>query len=395
MMASEDQTVPKGAHGADSSSIQQQSTDYWNARAKGYSISTRKELDMDSNVLRNIMRNQLGFNRRLKVADMGTGAGLAAITVARLGHDVTAVDASEKMLEYARQNALYAHVDINFVLGDVCNPPLLKHEYDIVIAKSVIWNLTDPVGAYSSWMDLLKPGGFLIVIDGNWYLDEFDEDFRRRRNYLDMKNGKDNNLHANTNIDNVDLNIIRRLTPNFPASRERRPAWDMGVLLGLGFSEFRILSLDKEPFSVLTRDGVMKIPLSFAIIARMPRGTSSPYSEVMGSVAYTDEDLRAVTERIRDLDMGYSRVLKALADPNRLSLVSALMGGKMSVNQLAGVTGQSVSLASHNLKVLKECNIVSSERDGKEMQYSLVDRTAINFLVDTCNAILSEDHEKR
>lgn len=393
-MSTEDQTDSQPSYKIDSSSAQQQSREYWDARAKGYSISTRKELDMDSNVLRNIMRNQLGLNRKLKAVDMGTGAGLAAITMARLGHDVTAVDSSEKMLEYARRNASYAHVDVNFVLGDVSSPPLLKHEYDILVAKSVIWNLTDPVGAYSAWMDLLKPGGFMIIIDGNWYLDEFDEDFRKRRRFLDMKYGKDKNLHASTNVDNVDLNIIRRLTHNFPASMERRPAWDMGVLLGLGFADFHILSLDKEPFSVLTRDGVMKIPLSFAIIAHIPKGSLSPYHELMEPVPYTDDDLRAISERIHDLDLDYGKVLKALSDTNRLSLVSALMGGRMNVNQLANVTGQSISLTSHNLKILKDCNIVSSERDGKEIQYALTNRMSINMLVDVCNGILNDTSKK-
>ncbi len=394
-MSVENQLESQPSYKIESSSVEQQSKEYWDARAKGYSISTRKELDMDSNVLRNIMRNQLGLNRKLKAVDMGTGAGLAAITLARLGHDVTAVDSSEKMLEYARKNADYAHVDINFVLGDVISPPLLKHEYDVLVAKSVVWNLTDPIGAYSTWMDLLKPGGFIIIIDGNWYLDEFDEDFRKRRRFLDMKYGRDTGLHASTNVDNVDLNIIRRLTHSFPASMERRPAWDMGVLLGLGFAEFHIISLDKEPFSVLTRDGVMKIPLSFAIIARNPKGSLSPYHELMEPAPYTDDDLKAISERIRDLDLNYGKVLKSLSDMNRLSLISALMGGRMSVNQLANVTGQSISLTSHNLKILKDCNIVSSERDGKEIQYTLTNRVSMNMLIDICNGIMNETRERK
>ena len=341
------------------------------------------------------MRNQLNINRKLKIVDMGTGAGLAAITMARLGHDVTAVDASEKMLEYARQNAIGAHVDINFILADVMDPPLLKHDYDIVVAKSVIWNLIDPVRAYASWIDLLRPGGAMIIIDGNWYLDEFDEDYRKRRKYLDMKFGRDNNLHASTNVDHVDLNIIRNLSSNFPASRERRPAWDMGILFGLGISEMQILSLDEEPFSILTRDGVMKIPNSFAIIARAPKGENSPYKEIMAPIEYSDDDLKAISERLHDLDIGYIKVLKALSDPNRLSLVAALMGGRMSVNQLANVTEQSISLTSHNLKTLKECNVVCSERNGKEIMYSLTNKISINAIIDTCEGLMKQETAKR
>ena len=118
-MSTEEQTGPNSNYNIDVSTVKQQTIEFWDARSKGYGISTRKELEDETNVLRNIMRNQMSMNKRLKVVDMGTGAGLAAITMARLGHDVTAVDASEKMLEEARQNAIIAKVDINFVLGDV------------------------------------------------------------------------------------------------------------------------------------------------------------------------------------------------------------------------------------------------------------------------------------
>ena len=387
-MSSDDQTEQQTTYKLDNLSAQQQTIEYWDARSKGYGISTRKELEQDNNVLRNIMRHRMNLNRKLKVVDMGTGAGGSAITMARLGHDVTSIDASEKMLEEARKNAILAKVDINFILGDVTAPPLLKHNYDLVVAKSVVWNLIDPTAAYAAWIDLLKPGGAIIIIDGNWYLEEFDEDFRKRRVYMDMKYGKDNNLHAHTNIDGVDLDIIRRLSCNFPASMERRPAWDVGVLIGLGISDLKIYSLDKEPFSVLTRDGLMKIPLSFAIIARLPRNAVSPYSEVMNPNMYTEDDLKAVAERLNSTDFEYSKVLKALSDPKRLALLSALMGGKMSVSQLATVTGESTSLTSHNLKTLKDVNIVVAERDGKEIFYSLSDTNSVNSILDVCTFLL-------
>lgn len=388
LMTSDEQPVPNSGYRADNLSAYQQTIEFWNARSKGYSIATRKEIDLESNVLRNMMRREMNLNKKLKVVDMGTGAGYAAITLARLGHDVTALDASERMLNEARQNAQVAKVDINFVLGDVTNPPLLKHEYDLVIAKSVVWNLIDPTAAYSSWIELLRPGGFIIVIDGNWYLDEFDEDFKKRRMYVDMKYGADNNLHARTNIDGVDLNIIRKLACNFPASRERRPAWDVGILMGLGVSDIRIQSLDNEPFSVLTRDGMMRIPMQFSLIARIPRDRASPYEEAMSPYAYTEEDLNAIRERLSTLDMNYASVLKALSDTNRLSIVSALMGGKMNVGQIATVIGQSTSLTSHNLKVLKECNIVISERYGKEVLYSLSNIYVVSAIVDLCTSLL-------
>lgn len=367
--------------------VQEQTIEYWNSRSKGYSIATRAELEHEPNVLKTIMHNQIGVNRKFRVADMGTGAGWAAITMAKLGHDVVAVDNSENMLEHARANALDAGVDIEFILGDVTDPPLERNDFDIVVSKNIVWNLMDPTTAYYSWINLLKPGGILIVIDGNWYLDEFDDDFKKRSKFIEMKYGTDNNLHAHTNVDKVDLSIIRKLSCNYPASMERRPTWDVGILLGLGVTDIRIQSLDREPFSVLTRDGIMKIPLSFSLIARIPGQSSSPYDDATRS-ACSEDDLEAITKSLSSMNPGYERIMKTLSDPNRISIVLALMSGKMSVRQLASVTNESVSLASHNLKILRESKIVSSERDGKEIRYFLTDRIAVSNILETCASIL-------
>ena len=43
----------------------------------------------------------------------------------------------------------------------------------------------------------------------------------------------------------------------------------------------------------------------------------------------------------------------------------------MNVTDLADAVGQEHSMVSHNLRTLERCNLISSERNGKEKIYSV------------------------
>jgi 2-polyprenyl-3-methyl-5-hydroxy-6-metoxy-1,4-benzoquinol methylase len=53
------------------------------------------------------------------VLDAGCGTGVVAVTAARLGAKVRALDLSPVLLETARKNATTAAVEIDFVEGDI------------------------------------------------------------------------------------------------------------------------------------------------------------------------------------------------------------------------------------------------------------------------------------
>lgn len=66
-------------------------------------------------------------------------------------------------------------------------------------------------------------------------------------------------------------------------------------------------------------------------------------------------------------------VFHILGDPTRMKIVLALMQGGMCVYHLAEVTEISVSGVSHQLRFLREKNIVKAKRFGKNVEYSLAD----------------------
>lgn len=66
-------------------------------------------------------------------------------------------------------------------------------------------------------------------------------------------------------------------------------------------------------------------------------------------------------------------VLKVLADETRLAVVEQLLDGPMHVGQINDVLDVEPTLLSHHLRVLREAHLVTSERDGKYLVYSLAE----------------------
>ena len=66
-------------------------------------------------------------------------------------------------------------------------------------------------------------------------------------------------------------------------------------------------------------------------------------------------------------------VLKALSNPGRLRILCALVPGPMTVSEIEQAVDASQSYVSGQLLRLRGEGIVSCERDGRSMHYSLSD----------------------
>lgn len=66
-------------------------------------------------------------------------------------------------------------------------------------------------------------------------------------------------------------------------------------------------------------------------------------------------------------------VFDLLSDRNRLRLLVALLDGELCVCDLAAVSGQSESAASHALRLLRAHRIVAARRSGRMSYYRLRD----------------------
>src|SRR4051794_20148626 len=66
-----------------------------------------------------------------------------------------------------------------------------------------------------------------------------------------------------------------------------------------------------------------------------------------------------------------SKILKAVADLDRLRIIHILRGGAKNVSQLADALGAEIVNVSHHLSVLRENNIVHHEKKGRFVFYTL------------------------
>lgn len=64
-------------------------------------------------------------------------------------------------------------------------------------------------------------------------------------------------------------------------------------------------------------------------------------------------------------------VLKVLADETRLAVVEQLMDGPKHVGEIIEALNVEQTLLSHHLRVLRDAGLVVSQRDGKQVIYTL------------------------
>ena len=96
--------------------------------------------------------------------DVGCGAGLLAEPLARLGAQVTAVDAAPELIEVAKVHAEGAGLNINYRAMGV---EQLEGKFDLVTAMEVIEHVADPQDFVNDLAARLAPGGLLILSTPN------------------------------------------------------------------------------------------------------------------------------------------------------------------------------------------------------------------------------------
>jgi len=91
----------------------------------------------------------------------------------------------------------------------------------------------------------------------------------------------------------------------------------------------------------------------------------------------------------QEVSLLHAHVCQALADPKRILILYALAEAPRYVNELVDVLDIPQSTVSRHLKVLRERSLVTAERDGVTVRYSLTDRRVIEAL-DLLRALLAD-----
>ena len=97
--------------------------------------------------------------------DVGCGAGLLCEPLARLGADVTGVDAAPENIEAAKSHAAGAGLSVNYRAGEIASQGL--GQYDVVTCMEVIEHVMDPAAFVHELVRHLKPDGLLLLSTPN------------------------------------------------------------------------------------------------------------------------------------------------------------------------------------------------------------------------------------
>jgi len=78
------------------------------------------------------IEQEIGFNKSIKILDVGCGTGRHSIELSKRGYNITGIDLSDSQLARAREKAGKQGLKIDFLKHDARNLPF-NNEYDLVI----------------------------------------------------------------------------------------------------------------------------------------------------------------------------------------------------------------------------------------------------------------------
>jgi SAM-dependent methyltransferase len=102
------------------------------------------------------------------IVDAGCGTGSLARLAAAAGHRVVGIDVSAGMIQAARAKLAGSPGVLGLAVGDASDPPIATGIADVILVRHLVWTLPDPHRALRNWVELLRPGGGLVLVEGRW-----------------------------------------------------------------------------------------------------------------------------------------------------------------------------------------------------------------------------------
>ena len=222
---------------------------YWDKRAEGYSLAINEEFE---NEVRDIWIAKFEKYRpvegKMKCLEIGCGPGFISTLLAINGNDVTSIDYSDEMLGRAKENSEKNGVSLNLMKMDAQNLDFEDNTFDLVVNRNVTWNLEEPEKAYREWLRVLKPGGRILINDGNHYYRYYNERYAKFREIKKKEVGD----QPHKFMLGVDPQYIDDLARELPLSKVERPVWDVEFFLNEGVKN---ISIDPVKASVTDENG--------------------------------------------------------------------------------------------------------------------------------------------
>lgn len=143
---------------------------YWSDRAATFDLSPGHEIfsEEERTAWHQLFLRHLGPGAGRAALDLASGTGVISHLLDELDFKVQGLDWAEPMLERARDKARKRGRAIRFALGDAENTMEPDNHYDVIVNRHLVWTLVDPAAAFAEWLRVLKPGGMLLIVDGDF-----------------------------------------------------------------------------------------------------------------------------------------------------------------------------------------------------------------------------------
>lgn len=86
-----------------------------------------------------------------------------------------------------------------------------------------------------------------------------------------------------------------------------------------------------------------------------------------------------------------AKIFKALSDSNRLKIIDLLSCGEKCACEILNYFNFTQPTLSHHMKVLIECGLVNSRKEGTWNYYSLNSKNANKIVISLMNIVLETD----
>ena len=103
------------------------------------------------------------------VLDLACGTGSLSVLLALDGYRVTAIDASQAMIDAARRKAAAFGARVTIRRGDAAQPSVEDGSVDAVLVRYALWLLPDRAAVVRRWARLLRPHGVLVLVEDRWW----------------------------------------------------------------------------------------------------------------------------------------------------------------------------------------------------------------------------------
>ena len=112
-------------------------------------------------------------------------------------------------------------------------------------------------------------------------------------------------------------------------------------------------------------------------------------------------DHEAILEKVRhelptdELLSDLSDLFKLFGDSTRTKILFALLESEMCVCAISELLGMNQSAISHQLRNLKDANLIANRREGKTIYYHLADDHVRTIVAQGFEHIIEERNEKK